>query len=118
MLKKMTSMAVAAVLAASVAVPSTAAAAELAAASVPSQVPAATLPYVDDVNDWGASRYILTVVAGGKPSALKSTSGKKALKVTKHRRGVWTVVVKRGAYVKLSVRAKGGKWKSIGYRAY
>lgn len=113
-MKKATAIIITAIIAVAIAFPCTAQAAELAAASVSN----ASLPYVDDVNEWGASRCILTVVAAGKPSALKATSGGKALKVKRHERNVWTVVVKKRAYVKLSVRAGNGKWKSIGYRVY
>lgn len=113
MARKITSIIMAALVAVAIAFPCTAEAAELRAASVPS----VSLPYVDDVNEWG-SGHILTVVAAGEPSALKATVKGKALKVTRHKRNVWTVVVKRKAYVKLSVRAKGGKWKAIGFRVY
>lgn len=113
-MKKATAIIITAIIAIAVAFPCTAQAAELRAASVPS----ASLPYVDDVNEWGASRCILTVVASGDRAVLKATSGGKALKVKRHERNVWTVVVKKRAYVKLSVRAEGGKWKSIGYRVY
>lgn len=115
MYRKITSIIITAVVSAAIAFPCTAGAASLAAASV---APSVSLPYVDDVNEWGAGRCVLTVVASGSPAKLKATSGGKALKVRKHHRNVWTVVVKRRAGVKLSVRAGGGKWKSIGYRVY
>jgi hypothetical protein len=78
-----------------------------------------SLPYVDDVNEYGAGRYVLTVTCCGSPKAeLRATVKGKRVKVVKRRPRVWTVVVRRGAACKLSVRARGGKWKSIGYRVY
>ena len=89
-----------------------------AALVLPSQAWAASLPYIDDVNDWGAGKSIATVVVSGDKPQLKVTSGGKKVKVTKHKKGVWTVVLKNGKKYKLSSREKGGKWKSIGYRVY
>ena len=82
---------------------------------------ACSLPYVDDVNDWGANSKIATVYAvGDKPMKLKAVDAKtrKPAKVRKVKRGVWLVTMKRGHAYKLSVKDKGGKWKSIGYRIY
>jgi len=114
MKKQMTSIMMAAVLAATVAVPSASA---LQAASVAPKAPSVSLPYVDDVNEWGSGRYILTVLASGTSAKLKATSKGKALKVKRHKRNVWTVVVKKRAYVKLTVSANGER-KSIGFRVY
>lgn len=112
MARKITGIIITAILAAAFALPCSAGALQAGSFG------GASLPYVDDVNEWGASSYILTVYAAGNPSACKATSKGKALKVKRHGKRVWTVVVKRRAYVRLSVRAKGGAWKSIGYRVY
>lgn len=78
---------------------------------------AASLPYVDDVNEWSAESSIATVVVCGKNPQLRVTSGGKKVKAVKRKRGVWTVIVKHGKTYKLSSREKGGKkWKSISYR--
>ena len=78
-----------------------------------------SLPFIDDVNEWGKGKVILTVTAcGDKSIQLKATSQGKRLKVVKHKPRVWTVVVRKGKEVKLSVRPRHGKWRSIGYRVY
>ena len=79
---------------------------------------ACSLPYVDDVNDWGPGKVIVTVCCCGDAAKyqLKVTNPKgKKVKVTKVKRDVWTVVLKKGKTYKLSVRPKGGKWRSIRY---
>ena len=114
MKKQLTSIMMAAVLAATVAVPSASA---LQAASVAPKAPSVSLPYVDDVNEWGSGQYILTVTARGAKAKLKATSRGKALKVKRHDRNVWTVIVKKRAYVRLTVSANGER-KTIGYRVY
>ena len=81
---------------------------------------ACSLPYVDDVNEWGKGKVILTVYCCGnaKSYQLKVTNekGKKAKAVrSKKRNDVWTVVVRKGHVYKLSVRPKGGVWRSIYY---
>lgn len=79
---------------------------------------ACSLPYIDDVNDWGDGKVIVTVCCCGDAAKyqLKVTNPKgKKVKATKVKRDVWTVVLKKGKTYKLSVRPKGGKWRSIRY---
>ena len=94
-------------------------AAPLSAAGITSVEPRCSLPYVDDVNEWGKGHVILTVYCCGNAKAydLKVTSGKGKMKVVRSKRhkNVWTVVIRKGKTYKLSVRAKGGSWKSIKY---
>ena len=80
--------------------------------------PSVSLPYVEDVNPSG-SGYIATVTCcGAKGAQLKVTSKGKRVKVRKHAPRVWTVKMRKAQTYKLSVRAKGGSWKSIAYRIY
>ena len=93
---------------------------------------ACTIPYIDDVNDWGARSSIVTVCAlkhdGDKAVKWKvtDTKTKKAVKVENvHRYKNWyvcTAVMKHKHVYKISVKAKThgkwGKWKSIGYCVY
>ena len=91
-------------------------AAIVAIALMPGRAIAVSYPTVDDVNEWGAGKSILTVTAAGTGKLkLKATSGKKKLKVTRHHRGVWTVVVRNGKKVRLTVRDAEGK-ASFAYR--
>ena len=97
--------------------------AEAAPLSAGSVEPRCSLPYVDDVNEWGKGHVILTVYCCGNAKSydLKVTDpkGRKAKPIrSKRHRNVWTVVIRKGKEYKLSVRAKGGKWKSVGYRVY
>lgn len=108
---------VAAVIALSLSFTPSAEAATLSAGSVE---PRCSLPYVDDVNEWSKNNVILTVYCCGNAKSydlkVVSDKGKKAKAVrSKRHRNVWTVVVKKNRVYKLSVRAKGGKWKSIKY---
>ena len=97
----------------------------------PTSALAVSLPYVDDVNEWGANKSILTLYACGKEKAkqfrVTDVKTHKSVKVKNLHRWektgyVGTVVVKNGHEYKISVRAKShgkwGKWKSIGYRVY
>lgn len=94
------------------------AAAVSAALLMPSTAFAVSLPYVDDVNDWGEHKVIATVVARGEGKlTLKAKCGGKRLKVTKHHRGVWTVVFPTGEDVKFTAKDDFGK-RTIGYRIY
>lgn len=94
------------------------AAAITAALVLPSQAFAVSYPCVDDVNEWGKGKSILTVTACGKGKlALKATSGGKKLKVRKTKRGVWLVVVKNRKAVQLIASDKHGK-RRIVYRVY
>ena len=93
---------------------------------------ACTLPYIDDVNDWGAGKSIATVIALGHDgdTAVKwkaaDTKTHKAAKVTHKKKNgnvyVGMVVMKHGHVYKISVKAKShgkwGKWKSVGYCVY
>ena len=85
-------------------------AAIVAIALMPGRAIAVSYPTVDDVNEWGAGKSILTVTAAGTGKLkLRATSGKKKLKVVKHHRGVWSVVVRNGRSVKLTARDAEGK---------
>ena len=78
----------------------------------------ASLPYIDDANEWSGGKTCITVTACGKKSCkLKVTDCKtgKRVKVTKHKPRVWTVVIRNHRTYKLSVKDKGG-WKTIRYR--
>ena len=78
-----------------------------------------SLPYVDDANPYGAGRYIvtLTVCGNAKGYQMKVTDAKtgKRAKVTKHKRNVWTAVIKRGSTYRIQARAKGGTWRTVRY---
>ena len=102
MFKKIAAVVISAIVAGAVVLPSTAHAAE---------------GYVDAHEEWGVKHSIITVVGSGhgKLKLTAKQSGKK-LKVTKHHRGVWTVVVKNGKKVRLTVRDRDGK-ASFAYRA-
>lgn len=78
-----------------------------------------SLPYVTDVNPTKHG-YVATVecASGASKLELKVTQDGKAVKVHRYGKRLWTVPMKAKKYYKLSVRAKGGKWKSIGYRVY
>lgn len=77
---------------------------------MPGTAYAVSYPTVDDVNDWGARSSIVTVTASGHGKLkLKATSAGKRLKVTRHKCGVWTVVVRNGSIVKLTASDKDGK---------
>lgn len=88
-----------------------------AEAKVTADRPSVSLPYVEDVNPQG-SGYVATVSCAGSPSDIRVTCKGKRVKVHRESKRVWTVKLKKNAYYKLSVRAAGGKWKSIGYRVY
>ena len=93
-------------------------AAQLNAGCIRCEGTACSLPLVDDVNDWGKGKVIVTVTCCGdaKSYQLKVTNEKGGkVKATKHKKRVWTVVMKKGRTYKLSVRPKGGKWRSIRY---
>lgn len=86
---------------------------------------AVSLPYVDDVNDWGRGKVIATVTACGHESKFTmhayDLTAKKPAKVTKHKKRVWTCVMKRGHVYKLTVKAKDGKrtnTRKIAYCVY
>ena len=107
-------------------------AAMIAATMMAPAANACTIPYIDDVNDWGARSSIVTVCAlkhdGDKAVKWKVTDAKtkKAAKVENvHRYKNWyvcMVVMKHGRTYKVSVKAKANgkwsKWKSIGYCVY
>ena len=93
---------------------------------------ACTLPFIDDVNEWGARSSIVTLCTlsnpGDKAVKWKITDTKthktvKAENIHKYKKfSVCTAVMKHGRTYKVSVRAKAhgkwGKWKSIGYCIY
>ena len=98
-----------------------AAAAISAALVMPGMAHATSLPYVEDVNPYGSGKSVATVVCygGHGPFKLKVTDERgKRVKVHRHRKGVWTVVLRNGEAYKVSVREKGEGWKSIGYCVY
>ena len=87
-----------------------------AALLMPSAAYAVSYPCVDDVNEWNGNRSCLTVTAVGEGSLKLTAKGNgKKLKVEKHHRGVWTVVVRNGERVVLTVRDKNES-RSIEYR--
>lgn len=92
--------------------------APLAAANMQAERVVCSLPYIDDANEYGPGKVIVTVVCCGdaKSYQLKVTNeqGKK-VKVTKHKKRVWSVVLRKGRTYKLSVRPKGGVYRSIYY---
>ena len=80
--------------------------------------PECSLPYVEDVNPTSGG-YIATVSAAGSSRLqCRVTSGGKAVKVRKVAPRTWTAKLKEGRTYKVSVRAAGGSWRSIGYRIY
>ena len=92
---------------------------------------AVSLPYVDDVNDWGKGKVIATVYAAGHESSfkftVKDTKTKKPAKVTMRKcrdcgkKHIATVVMKRGHVYRITVKAKDGKRynkRSIAYCVY
>ena len=94
----------------------TSAEAKVTAASVPN----VSLPYVTDVNPVGGNMYEAQVECAGSAKAfeLRATCKGRSAKVHRIGKHAWSVKIRRGEAYKLSVRAKGGKWKSIGYRVY
>jgi len=95
----------------------TIAAAMLAGAVVlPSQAAAVSYPYVDDCNEWSSRSSVITVVAcgDGKLTLSAKQCGKK-LRVKKHKRGVWTLVIRNNKVVKLTAKDRSGK-RSVSYR--
>jgi len=111
-MKKLVVLVIAFVVGIAIAMPSTANAAELTTSV------GVSLPYVEDVNEFG-SGYVATVTcAGSSKAVLKVTQSGKRIKVRKHAPRVWTVKLKRAKTYKLSVKVKGGAWKSIAYRIY
>ena len=92
---------------------------------------AVSLPYVDDVNDWGRGKVIATVTACGHESAFRfsvvDTKTKKHAKVTMRKcrdcgkKHIATAVLKRGHVYRITVKAKDGKRynkRSIAYCVY
>lgn len=78
----------------------------------------ASLPYVDDVNEWDGGKCCLTVTCCGKAKTeLKVTDLKngKRIRVEKHRARVWTCVIRKHRAYKLQVR-DGKRWQTIRYR--
>lgn len=107
MRKKLTSIMVAALLAATVYAPSAEA---LQAAEV-----GVSLPYVEDVNPSGGG-YVATVSCAGPAKAkLRVTLKGRSVKVRKVGTRLWLVKIKRGKLYKLSVRADGQR-RVIGYK--
>jgi len=94
----------------------TSAEAKVAAAGMPN----ASLPYVTDVNPSARNLYVATVecAGSGKSFEFQAVCKGKRAKVKRIGKRAWSVKIRRGELYKLSVRAKGGKWKSIGYRVY
>lgn len=93
-------------------------AAPLKAATTKAERVACSLPHVDDVNDWGKGKVILTVFCCGNAKAyhLKVVNDKGGkVKVVKSKKNVWTVVLRKGRTYKLSVKPKGGVYRSIYY---
>ena len=94
---------------------------------------ACSLPYVDDVNDWGKGKVIVTLytcITKGETAfryTVKDTKTNKAAKVTMRKchdcgkKHIATVVMKRGHVYKITVKAKDGKrWnkRAIAYCVY
>lgn len=108
-------------------------AAMIAATMITPAANACSLPYVDDVNDWGKGKVIVTLyacVTKGESAfkyTVKDTNTGKAAKVKMHKchdcgkKHIATVVMKRGHVYKITVKAKDGKrWnkRSIAYCVY
>ena len=96
-------------------------AASLKAASAPST----SLPYVEDVSHAGRGLYAATIAVCGSEKALRKTSvkvverrGGKKVRVDRLGRHVWACFVKAGREYKVTVKVKGGKSKSIGFRVW
>ena len=94
---------------------------------------ACSLPYVDDVNDWGKGKVMATLcvcVTKGESAfkyTVKDTNTGKAAKVKMRKchdcgkKHIATVVLKRGHVYKITVKAKDGKRynkRSIAYCVY
>lgn len=92
---------------------------------------AVSLPYIDDVNDWGKGKVITTIHAAGYESqfrfTVKDAKTKKHVRVKMHRckdcgkKHIATAVLKRGHVYRITVKAKDGKrynTRSIGYCVY
>lgn len=78
-----------------------------------------SMPYVDDLNDWGSRAFMATIVCAGNSKAqCKVTLKGKRVRVTKHHPRVWTAKLVKGKYYRISVRVPRGAWKTIGFKAY
>ena len=92
--------------------------------AIASNAYAVSLPYVDDVNYWTDKTNIATITCVGNENKFKlrviDTKTHKRLKIQKHKKNVWTVVLKNKHTYKIKVRglAKNHKtaWKTIYYR--
>ena len=84
--------------------------------------PSVSLPYVEDVNPSGKAAYVAVVSCAGKAKRVElrvtDLKAKKRVKVHRISGKRFEVKIRKGRSYKLSVRAKGGAWKSIGYRVY
>ena len=108
-------------IAAVIALSLTAPAEALQAGSIKASAPSVSLPYVEDVNpSKGAFVAVVSCAGKAKRAELRVTDvrAKKRVKVHRVSAKRWTVKLAKGRSYKLSVRAKGGAWRSIGYRVY
>ena len=114
-MKRVIAVIIAALIAAAC-VGTTSADAKVAAASMPRT----SLPYVTDVSPSGRNLYDALVECAGKGKSfeLRAVCKGKRAKVSRVGKRAWSVRIRRGELYKLSVRAKGGAWHSIGYRVY
>ena len=84
--------------------------------------PSVSLPYIEDVNPSGKSAYVAVVSCAGKAKRVElkvvDVRAKKRVKVHRISGKRFEVKIRKGRSYKLSVRAKGGAWKSTGYRVY
>ena len=120
-MKKFTSVIASAALAAAIAFPSVASAAYAPAEFITegTEPRFCSMPYIDDLNDWGSRAFMATIVCAGNSKAqCRVTLKGKRVRVEKCHPRVWVAKLKRGEYYRISVRVPHGKWKSIGFRAY
>lgn len=75
-----------------------------------------SLPYVEDVSP-NNSGYVAQIgCAGSAKCSIKVTCEGKRVKAERAGKRLWAVKMRKGASYRLSVKAKGGEWKSIVYR--
>ena len=87
-------------------------------AEVTAAAPSVSIPYVEDVNPAGGG-YVATVTCSGSAKAeIRVTCRGKRVEARKLAPRTWAVRMRADREYRLSVRADGSAWKSIGYRIY
>ena len=86
----------------------------------PMNAPNVVMPYVDDVNPWGAKSYAVTLTTYGCSKAKTSIKvmdckTKKLLKLDLIYKKQWVAIMKKGRTYKITATAKGTKSMSIYY---